>query len=101
MKWGICLLLLVTASTCFGECIVAKDTVMYFNPARFVQVDRVASVNQTQGIAMMKEDIVSGDAVLVKERTKLRGMERINAYIGIAQINDQLLICSLNGISCR
>lgn len=101
MKWGICLLLLVIPMLCYGECVTTKDTIMYFNPTRLVQVDRVLAVNQTQGLAMMKEDIVSGDAVFVKERTRIRSVERFNAYIGVVLINDQLLIGFLNDISCR
>lgn len=101
MKWFICLLVIVLPSIVSADCITVMDTVMYFNPERFLLVDRVAAVNPAQGLAMMKEDVVDGTAVFVKERTKIRKVEAINAFIGIAEINNQLLVCVLKSISCK
>ena len=94
-------MLLCLATSAYAGCYTTKDSIMYFSPERFMAVDQVIGISQEQGVAMMKQDIVDGNAVYVKAGIKIDDVQKFNNYISVVRIGHQVLVALNDFISCK
>jgi hypothetical protein len=74
---------------------------MYFDPERFLAVDRVANVNVLQAQRMALGDIEAGRAVFVTTGTKVAKTETINQYISLFTIGSVVVIGCNEHFNCN
>ena len=95
------LLCIVLASPTLAGCIANTNTIMYFDPDRFLAVDRVANFNEAQAQRMALGDIEAGRAVLVTMGTTVTKIETLNKFISIFKIGEVNVIGCNEHVNCN
>jgi len=95
------LLCIVLASPTLAGCIANTNTIMYFDPDRFLAVDRVANFNEAQAQRMALGDIEAGRAVFVTLGTVVTKVKAINQYISIFEIGSTTVIGCNDHFNCN
>lgn len=97
----LCIIVTLLPALSFGECQTTTETLMYFDPNRFLFVDQVGSISPHQGVSLIMNDIISGKALLIPKDTKIMSIKDINEFICVAIINGTPLIAIKKHISCE
>ena len=100
MKKLILAAILLSATIAQAQCVITKLTIGYFDPVRFLAIDRVFAASEEQGFMMVKKDIADGKAVVVKPGTKLENVTKHNEYISFADIGSYRIVIFNEHMRC-
>ena len=95
------ILIVITSTIASARCVTNTDTIMYFDPERFLALDNVANVNVAQAQRMALGDIEAGRAVLVTMGTTVTKIETLNKFISIFKIGEVNVIGCNEHVKCN
>lgn len=94
-------MLAISVTASYGQCLSKTLTIGYFDADRFVAVDRVLSVSQEHGAAMVKQDILAGRAVVIQPGTKAHKAQEVSKFASIFEINGSLIVAITSHFDCK
>lgn len=100
-KLLVILLILITYSYSNARCYIHHDSIMYFNPERFLLVVDMLSVSSPDGIDLIINDINSGAAVIVKSGTPIDNFDHIGSMLISVKIQYISLIGFISSLKCE
>lgn len=89
------------SSVAYAGCATTQATIGFSNVEAFMAFDTVANVSLSQAWAMLEKFVMAGKAIIIPSGKAVQGINKINEYVSVIDINDVTMIVVSDHVRCR